>query len=234
MKILSYNIHSCNQTKINTILAMNADIMVLPECARQDRISLPEGYSMKWVGRDDWPSKGLGVIWNNQQELVVPTWYNSEYNYILPFIVNDKFLLLASWPTKYKDVKKSYPQILLEALRDYEPNLSDYPTMVCGDFNCFIGQFGISKSKGTFEQIIEFLENHGLFSLYHQFTGESFGQENKKTFYGTQKNTKPVFIDYAFTNIPTVSYELGEWNKEFSDHCLQMIVLYDDMHETLP
>lgn len=50
MKILSYNIHRCNQEKIDNILSRGADIMVLPECACIDQVSLPEGYEMTWLG----------------------------------------------------------------------------------------------------------------------------------------------------------------------------------------
>ena len=46
MKILTYNIHRCNQEKIDSILKRGADIMVLPECACPDQVSLPDGYDM--------------------------------------------------------------------------------------------------------------------------------------------------------------------------------------------
>ena len=47
MKILSYNINKCTQSKIDHIISLGADIMVLPECARYDEIRLPQGYSME-------------------------------------------------------------------------------------------------------------------------------------------------------------------------------------------
>ncbi|MCD8290777.1 MAG: endonuclease/exonuclease/phosphatase family protein [Prevotella sp.] len=225
MKILSYNIHRCNQKKIDTILAMNADIMVLPECATYNQINLPQDYLMKWIGSDNCLWKGLGVIWRNKHKLEIPNWCNSKHNYILPFIINNQFLLLAAWPTIVERVKKSYPQILLEALREYELYLSKYPTLICGDFNCYIGQGGVSKSTGTLEQIIEFLDIHGIYSLYHQNTGEQFGYETKATYYHQFKENQPFFIDYAFTNIQPCKYKLGEWDKDFSDHCPQMIEL---------
>ncbi len=213
---------------------MNVDIMVLPECATNNQVILPQDCLMKWAGSDSCLWKGLGVIWRNKHKLEIPSWYNSKYNYILPFIINNQFLLLAAWPTIIERVKKSYSQILLEALKEYELYISKYPTLICGDFNCYIGQSGVNKSTGTLEQIIEFLDIHGIYSLYHQNTGEQFGHETKATYYHQFKENQPFFIDYAFTNIPTVSYELGEWDKEFSDHCQQMIVLYDGELKTLP
>ena len=71
MKILSYNINKCTQAKIDHVISVGADIMVLPECARYDEIRLPQGYSMEWIGDDSVSWKGLGVIWNIQHEVVV-------------------------------------------------------------------------------------------------------------------------------------------------------------------
>ena len=96
MKILSYNINKCTQEKIDKVLAMNADIMVLPECARYDEIKLPEDCSMEWIGDNTVSWKGLGVIWRNQHEVVVAPWYNCEHKYIIPLIVNRRFLLFAT------------------------------------------------------------------------------------------------------------------------------------------
>lgn len=156
MKILSYNINKCTQEKIDKVLAMNADIMVLPECARYDEIKLPQDYSMEWIGDNAVSWKGLGVIWKTQHEVVIAPWYNCEHKYILPLIVDRRFLLFATWPTKVLNGKQSYPQILLDALKEYQQYIQSYPTLMCGDFNCYTGQSGVSKATGTFEQCIEF------------------------------------------------------------------------------
>ena len=55
MKIVSYNIAKCVQTKIDHILRMNADLYILPECADSKSIVLPKGYTMFWTGDDDIP-----------------------------------------------------------------------------------------------------------------------------------------------------------------------------------
>ena len=153
MKILSYNIHRCNQEKIDNILSKGADIMVLPECACPAQVCLPEGYEMTWVGNYDF--KGLGVIWKSSVKCKVASWADADYKYMLPLIVDDKWLLLATWPTIVPDIKKTYPQILLECLKAYSDHIKEMPTMITGDFNCYIGQGGVSKQTGTFEQCID-------------------------------------------------------------------------------
>ena len=68
------------------------------------------------------------------------------------------------------------------------------------------------------------MKSIGLYSLYHERTGEDFGKESKATYYHQFKANMPFFIDFAFTNIQTFAYELGKWDKDISDHCPQMIV----------
>ena len=68
--------------------------------------------------------------------------------------------------------KKSYPQILFDALKNYEQYIRKFPRLICGDFNCYVGQSGVSETTGTFEQCIDFLKDHNLYSLYHERTGE--------------------------------------------------------------
>ena len=62
MKLVSYNIAKCVQTKIDHVLRMNADLYILPECADSKSIVLPKGYTMFWTGDDDIPKKDLELF----------------------------------------------------------------------------------------------------------------------------------------------------------------------------
>lgn len=226
MKIISYNTYKCTQSKIDHILAMDADLYILPECFSKEHISLHEEYDMLWCGDDDLTEKGLGVIWKKNLSVhVIPEY--KRIKHMLPVIVNGsgfpKFIL-ASWPTVWKE-KKTYPQLLLEALNEYSFYLDRFPSMVVGDFNCYIGQNGVRKSKGTFEDCIAEMERRGLRSLYHEQTGEMFGEEKTPTFYWQFNQDKPFFLDYAFSTMKPVSFTIGKWDKEISDHCPQIIEL---------
>ena len=223
MKILSYNIHRCNQEKIDNILPRGADIMVLPECACPDQVCLPEGYEMTWVGIYDF--KGLGVIWKSSVKCEVAPWADAEHKYMIPLIVDDKWLLLAAWPTIVPDIKKTYPQILLECLKAYSDHIKEMPTIITGDFNCYIGQSGVSKQTGTFEQCIDYMQGFGLRSEYHKRTREEFGKESSCTYHHQFKDDMPFFIDFTFTNIPLFAYMIGSWERNISDHNPQIIVI---------
>ena len=69
------------------------------------------------------------------------------------------------------------------------------------------------------------MDSLGLHSLYHTLTGEMYGKETKATYFHQFKEDMPFFIDYVFTNMNVLSYELCSWDKELSDHCPQMIEL---------
>ena len=175
VKIISFNISKCTQAKIDHILAMDADLFILPECANSEYVKLSKGYNMLWTGDDDTPMKG----WQEQ---------------------------------------KTYPQLLLEVLQKYSNYLEHFPALVIGDFNCYIGQRGVRKNSGTFEDCIKVLESHGMKSLYHEMTGEEFGMESQATFFWRFKEESPFFLDYAFSNLKPMSFEIGQWEKTISDH----------------
>ena len=230
MKIISYNISNSKQWKIDRLLEMNADIYVVPEITCPEQAKLPDGYEMawngiqwQWQGKDYW--KGLGIIWK-KGEGIVPEWYNPDLFYAIPLLVDD-IIILAFWPTKRKNVtdNKLYPQIAQELIAEYAPHFKDKKVLIIGDYNCYVNQFDYSEKYGDILRIKEILEGYGLKSVYHERTGEDFGKEMKPTYYHMFKEDRPFFIDYAFTNMKPFAYEIGQWDKDMSDHCPQMIVL---------
>lgn len=225
MKILSYNIHRCSQEKIDYVLSRGADIMVLPECACPEQVTLPDGYAMTWQGDDATKWKGLGVIWKRTVRCRDADWYDDSHKYMIPLIIEDKWLLLAAWPTMLPTEKKSYPQILLDCLKAYSHYIKAMPTMITGDFNCYIGQGGVSKQTGTFEQCIAYMRELRLHSEYHERTQEEFGKESCFTYHHQFKEDMPFFLDYTFTNIPLFAYMIGGWEWKVSDHNAQIIVI---------
>jgi hypothetical protein len=235
MKVISYNTHTCTQAKIDHILAMGADLFILPECSSREHVSIPAGYDMLWCGDDDLKEKGLGVVLKKHLSVrIIPEY--KKIKHILPLMVDSagfpKFVL-ASWPTVWME-KKTYPQLLLEALKEYSFYLVRFPSMVVGDFNCFVGQSGVSKTTGTFEDCIAEMEKHGLRSIYHEQTGESFGKETTATFYWHFNPEKPFFLDYAFSCIKPSSFAVGEWEREISDHRPLIIDLDDEPWDGRP
>ncbi len=220
MKLLSYNINQFAQVKIDKIMQFDADVFILPEIARPSQVKIPEGYRMEWMGSYDF--KGLGVMWKSGMKAEVPQWFNPCHQYFLPIIIENQ-LIMAAWPTKSdENAPKGYPQIAMEAFREYAPYLKDYPSVITGDMNSYKGQAGETKQY-SIENIFRFLSEMGFVSAYHQKTGEPLGKESMATYYHRFRETSPFFLDYTFSNMPIKSYALCEWDKEMSDHVAQII-----------
>ena len=221
MKIISYNINDSKPWKIERLLGMNADVIVAPEITCPEDANLPETLDMKWYGIEyfyhekRW--KGLGVIWQKGTGFV-PDWFNPDYSYGIPLIVDD-YLILGIWPTKTAaNEPQSYPQIAQEIIREYAPRFKDFKTMVVGDFNCYVKQYDATKQYGDILKVNKLLESYGLHSLYHQQTGEAFGKESAATYYHRFHDSEPFFLDYAYVNFPVASFRMFPWDKEMSDH----------------
>ena len=50
MKILSYNISTCKQWKVDRLLEIDADIFFFFFFACTEQVAIPEGYEMAWNG----------------------------------------------------------------------------------------------------------------------------------------------------------------------------------------
>lgn len=225
MKIISHNILSSEQPKIDALLEDDADIWVVPEMASPALITVPDGYAMDWFGSESQKKKGLGIIWKKEHTCEVPEWFNPEHKYVKPYLFDGKLLVLAFWPTKSENcAKMSYPKIAYEALKYYKTQLMNHDSVIVGDFNCFPGQSGESQSA-SMRMIWDFLVDKGFVSAYHKTRGELLGRETRKTFFMHRKETRGFFLDYVFTNRPFESYELYEFDKDYSDHVRQRIVL---------
>ena len=166
--------------------------------------------------------KGLGIIWKSSIKAEVPDWFNPKHQYFLPLLI-DRKLIMAAWPTTTEqNSPMKYPQIAMAALQEYAPYIKEYPTVITGDMNCYKGQSGETKQY-SIQTILSFLGGMGLVSAYHDRTGEALGCETRATYYHQFKENLPFFLDYSFSNIPIISYELGEWDRMLSDHVPQFI-----------
>lgn len=218
MKILSYNISSCTQQKLDELFKQNADVYVIPEMARD--VKIPDGYFMKWTGK--YSSKGLGIIFNNAY---VPDCYDKSLPYAIPLRYEDLFIL-AFWPTKI-DKTESYTQIAKRILNHYAPELKARDSIVTGDFNLYHKNDKSNKDADILE-IDKLLQTCRLKSIYHEKSGKAFGEETENTYFHQFKADNPFFLDYTYyshENLNITKYEFLPWDAKFSDHRGQIIEL---------
>lgn len=223
LKIVSYNINHCTQSKIDHLLTMDADFYIVPEMSNPKLLNIPDMYETKWIG--DYPKKGLGVIWRRYLDVKEASSYVSE-SYFIPLIVEGN-LIVAAWPTKTKGNEKySYPEIAAEALKSLEPDIQRYPAIISGDFNCYVGQSGETKYF-SIDAIAKYLKGYGMRSIYHNMNGEQLGKETACTYHHLFKSEDYMkfFIDYTFANIPVKGYYIKDWEPKISDHHAQVIII---------
>lgn len=211
MKVISYNISWCKQEKIDWLVGhTDVDAFVIPECGNEDNIMVPKGFQFFWIG--EYATKGLGVLVREGYKCELAAWHDKKLRYTLPVIIDDKYLLLAIWPTK-KEKSDSYIDICLSILKAYESQIVCYQTIIVGDYNI------ISNRKES-KPIFQWLEEHHLKSVHHTYCKEAIGKEQRPTYYHQYKETATFFIDYAFTNTYVKDYKLYTWDesKRMSDH----------------
>lgn len=222
MKIVSWNCEGKFREDYEEIFKQNADIYVIPECEnpKDDRTKYEEykksmenfaGENVFWKG--DLHYKGLGVFVKegiNVKEITT----NGSYKHFMAFKIENSFYLLAVWAMG-KDKEKGLPPYVemihdfLDANKD-EELFDGTPIIMCGDFN----SSAVFNPKHTYKRshrdiygnpknhdyLDEKLNNMGLFSLYHELTGEKSGHETQMTFFQAKDENKPYHLDYVYTN----------------------------------
>lgn len=220
MKIVSYNINSCNQQKIDYLLGMNADVYIVPEMANPKNLVIPEEYESEWIGEYD--SKGLGMLWKKEFNAGIEHYTPSDLNYFIS-LKTSKGVIVGAWPTMFGVSSKIiYPKIFMLAMEELTRRIGNTPCLIAGDMNCYVGQGGESKAYNI-KTIGNFLGEKGYRSLYHAMTQEKMGEESAHTYHHQFKEDFTFFIDYVFTNMPNRAFKLGEWNRDVSDHHPQFI-----------
>lgn len=228
MRIIEWNCQGAFRKKNNKILSFKPDILIIPECENEKKLKFgnltPKPNDFLWFGDNE--NKGIGIFSYSDYKFELMREYNADFKYIIPLKVtkNEKsFLLFAIWA---KDNKENYEagyigQIWL-AINDYS-ELFHNEVILIGDFNS--NKIWDYKDRvGNHTDVVEFLENKKIRSLYHLKNDENQGQEKTPTFYMYRKLEKTYHIDYCFVSEKIINngydfniLEINNWI-EFSDH----------------
>lgn len=221
MKIISWNCNGKFSTKFPAVLEEDADIYVIQRCenpSESDSDAYREFASNHfWTGHNQ--EYGLGIFAKDDVKLELVDLDDKGFRYFLPVRVNDDFNLLAilNNPDVY-DKPINYPK---EIIRYYdEQNDSGFfndEMIMCGDFGCDVGLVNEAHVENVYE-MIETLSKLGLVDVYHDTTGEDYGEETKSTFFmdGDSFHIDNVFASHGrVKDLEIPDYE--SW-MELSDH----------------
>ena len=215
--------------KKNTkLLKLNPDILIIQECEHGNKLHfgkltlVPDDFV--WIGEN--PNKGLGVFSFNGYTLELHKDYDSSIRYVVPITITGEkpFMLFAIWAMNDNAVLQNrYIAQVYRALLRYK-HLINERTIFVGDFNWNLKFKPSPALLGTFEDVVETFNQHGIRSCYHSFFNEEFGKETKPTLYMARKENRPYHVDYCFASDEFMTdlqdVEVGECQKwlEFSDH----------------
>jgi exodeoxyribonuclease-3 len=208
MQITTWNCNGAYRNKPH----LDSDIIVIQEC---EKLAQPE-----WcIG--DTPHKGIGIF--SQYDMILHKDYNPEFRYVMPITVNG-FNLFAVWAMNDTDNKQNrYISQVWRAINYYKKLLKE-PSIIIGDFNWNIKWDAKASPPllGDWVDVVNFLKDRDITSVYHKYFSEDFGKETQFTFYQYRDISKPYHIDYCFVSphFKVNSVEVGKYTNwiQYSDH----------------
>lgn len=207
MRIFNWNCNMAFRKKTEAALIFNPDLIVLQE--NEDPAKFPEEFLElypNYIFKGQNPNKGIALLAKESFQLSLVPDYTGYHKYIVPIQVeseNSSFILFAIWAQdNKKDPHKRYIGQVWLALQKFKSYLRQ-PSILVGDFNGnSIWDRGKKRSKrvADFTQVVKFLERRDIYSLYHQQTGEAFGEESQLTLALLKNLAKPFHLDYCFVS----------------------------------
>ncbi|MFK4469761.1 endonuclease/exonuclease/phosphatase family protein [Bacillus sp. RC252] len=227
MKIVAWNAGMAFRKKIDKILPLKANILVISECEKPEKWerSVVQNSTDNFLWEGDNPNKGIGIITlDKRYKIEIHPDYDKKFRYIIPLKVNgeQEFIMFAVWSQKGEKRYSSYIGQIYLALEKYASLLKE-PCIIVGDWNSS-KVFDHIKRVKTHSEVVKFLEGFGIKSAYHHFSKEEHGEESKATHYFRKEKARPFHIDFLFASEILLdqlkSFHIGsreDWI-EFSDH----------------
>ncbi|MGF2711782.1 endonuclease/exonuclease/phosphatase family protein [Bacillus cereus] len=227
MKIVAWNAAMAFRKKIEKILPLKANILVISECEKPEKWerSVVQNGTDNFLWEGDNPNKGIGIITlDKRYKIEIHPDYDKTFRYIIPLKVSgeQEFIMFAVWSQKGEKRYNSYIGQIYLALEKYKSLLKE-PCIIVGDWNSN-KVFDRIKRVKTHSEVVEFLEGFGIMSAYHHFSKEEHGKESEATHYFRKEKARPFHIDYLFASEIFLgqlkSFNIGsceDWI-EFSDH----------------
>ncbi len=214
--------------KFEKVAELNPDLLVIQECENDSKLKKhleSMNYNqLIWYGNN--PHKGVAILSFNSLEIEINQNHNPEFEYIIPIklkVNRKKINLFCIWamPHKTQRVRRYIGQIW-GAVNYYEKILNK-DSILIGDFNSN-AIWDKKKRIGNHTDVVNFLNQKDIQSIYHQKFGINHGEEKQPTLFLLKKEDKPYHIDYCFASKNLFSnkttFEIGKYENwiKLSDH----------------
>ena len=228
MRVISWNCQGGYKKKIDKILELNPDIVVIQECEVLERLRAfcKEKIPLKsfWFG-GFYPHRGVGVFFYKDYQILSME-KNISIEFIAPMKImnNFEFYLFAIWAMAPmgKDKGRSYTYQIEKVVTKYENILKNNLSILIGDYNSPHIEEPVEKSEF---KVVEWFKKQEIFSVYHEYFKKGYGEHNQHTFYQHKNIEFKHMLDYCFASKSIIerisNVEVGKYEGwiEFSDHC---------------
>jgi exonuclease III len=239
MKMIEWNCQGAFRKKYGKVLALNPDILIVPECESGDKLEFgkltPKPNDFFWYG--DSENRGIGVFSYSDYTFEILKEFNPKFRYIIPLKASNtkfSFLLFAIWAMDNKENPDARYIAQVWLALQYYLRLLNLSSIFIGDFNS--NQIWDGKDRlGNHTDVVEIFRSNNIISMYHEQHKIAHGQEKEHTFYMYRKIGKPYHIDYCFASADFLNagfdIRLGnpeEW-LEYSDHVPMIVRIGKDL-----
>lgn len=204
MKLITWNCQGAFRKKAQQLNSLQPTIAVIQECESplklrfQGDLRLPTDFV--WQG--DNPDKGVGVFAYGDLQLAIDPSYDPTIRHCIPVRIQGEYNLnlLAIWAMGHKEKARSYIGQVYYAVQRYADFIRERATILVGDFNSnaiWDRERAISNHSG----VVKALAVANMASAYHEYFGETPGQENQNTYFHHRSPHQGYHLDYCF--VPT-------------------------------
>ena len=207
MRVVSWNCNAGFAAKIDAVLGLRPDILVVQEISRAhfEALSLPSTSGI-WTGNE---RRGLAVISLQGDALRVDPLFDPSLPHFLPIHLGD-FRMLATWASVRTSTQR-YVRLMHLALDHYRYFLPAERGIIIGDLNSAT-VFDRKHGDLNHTTLVEKLAKQGYVSLWHHHECEDHGSESRPTFYMYRRAQQTWHLDYAFLSsdlLSGASIEIG-------------------------
>lgn len=224
--------------KAKFLLALNPDIVIVPECENENKLKFPADVQLPndilWIGNN--PNKGIGIFSYTGYSFQLYDNYFPDIRYVVPIKVSKgkfNFTLLAVWANNPHDPDGPYVEQVWKGINHYQKLVKKTRTIIAGDFNSN-SVWDKEHKQWSHTRVVKALGKKGITSAYHLHHGHPHGEEKHPTQFMYRHKNKPYHLDYCFLSKDfmdkMINAEIGDFKKwiKHSDH-LPLIVTLESL-----
>jgi exonuclease III len=195
--VVTWNCAGALHKKLKEVASLNAEVLVVQECSKADieLLRLVGLNPLCWTGKN--PKKGLALAAKTDYTFRAYAVPDIEWAIHAEMKGKRNLGVIAAWACAIPHRSERYIRQIHKLLDSQAMDSLPKTSIVLGDFNSNT-IWDTKHQDRSHSHAVEKFKQLGYISAYHEFVGESQGEESTPTFYLYRKRERPYHIDYAF------------------------------------